>query len=412
MRPMKKKARICIIGTGLSRDDVPARGLQRIAEADILIGGRRQLALFPDYGGDTITVGKNAAQLVGRLGPRLAGRRTVVLASGDPNFYGIAVLFYEHFPLDHIEILPNVTAFQAAFARIREPWQSAVLLSVHGRPLSVLDRVAQKPGMYVVYCDAANTPAAVAAYLIAGNGGLAGCRTWVFDSLGTSGERIVSGTLRRMQRLRATPLCLMIIKSDISRRPLPLGIPDELFAHDRAMITRSDVRLLALARLELSDGLVLWDLGAGSGSVAIEAARACPGLQAWAVEKNDRRFRQLQANIRRLCAPNVHPVAGDAPAACGGLPRPDRIFIGGSGGDLAAVMTAAKKAGRGGLVMVVNCVTMDSLAKVLELFQTWQWPYEVTSVATARLISGSQPEMLRPDTPVFIVQGRAPLAES
>lgn len=406
---MKPKLSITIVGIGLGRQDISASALRKIAAAQVLLGGSRQLALFPEHGGEKIRIGKDAAMLIKRLSPGLHGKNVAVLASGDPNFHGIASLFYQNFPNDQIEIIPNITAFQAAFARIKMPWDGAAFASVHGRSIRELDALLYAPGSAVVYCDARNTPSAVAAYLIAKNSVLAKSPAWVFDSLGTDGERIISGTLKKMIKVTASPLSLLILKNGTPPRRRSLGIPDECFAHDRAMITRRDVRLMTLARLELNDDLVLWDIGAGSGSVAIEAANAYPGIQAYAVEKNARRFRQLNVNIRRFYASSVHSLHGEAAAQCAGLPRPDRIFIGGSGGELEPILKVAKKAARKGSVIVVNCVTPESLFSVLRWFKKWQWRYDVTSVSTARLMSDRKPEIFRSENPVFIVQGRSPV---
>ena len=335
----------------------------------------------------------------------------VVLASGDPNFYGIAELFYTHFSPEQIRVIPNITAFQAAFARIKESWHAATFITVHGRSLSACDPVIRMPGTFAVYCDGVNTPAAVAAYLLEKDGALGKSAAWVFDSLGSDAEKISAGTLKKMLKAETSSLAMMIIKKAPDRPRHSLGIPDHLFVHDRGMITRRDVRLMAIARLELEEGDVLWDIGAGSGSVAIEAANAYPDMQAYAIEKDPRRFSQLKANIRRFRTPNVLPLQGPAAEVCAGLPRPDRVFIGGSGGELAAILTTIKKVLHDDAVLVVNCVTMDTLDTVLGCLKKWRWRYEVTSVQNSRLVSDMKPVIFRSENPVFIVQGRAVVEE-
>jgi precorrin-6B C5,15-methyltransferase / cobalt-precorrin-6B C5,C15-methyltransferase len=404
---MKQISPITIIGIGLGRDDLSISALRKVAAAQVLIGGSRQLAMFPEHAGQKIIIRKDAAALVKRLGSQIYEKKTVVLASGDPNFHGIAALFYECFPKEQISVIPNITAFQSAFARIKEPWDTAALVSLHGKNIKALDELVRIPGLYCVYCDNTNSPSAVAAYLIEKDSGMAKCQAWFFDSLGTDEERIFSGPLKKMLKVQASPLSMLIIKNDRGWRRHSLGIPDEMFAHDRGMITRRDVRLIALARLELHDGLVLWDIGAGTGSVAIEAANAYPGIHAYAIEKNNRRFNQLKSNIRRFCTPNVSPLLGDAALLCCELTAPDRIFIGGSGGELAKILKIIKKTAKEGTVIVVNCVTMDSLDTVLSWFKKWKWHYEVTSVNNSQLMSERKPEIFRSENPVFIVQGRA-----
>lgn len=403
---MKKKSHIVIIGVGPGLQDMSVQALRKVASAQVLVGGRRQLALFPGHTGEKIVIGRDAASLVKKLKTKLAGKSAAVLASGDPNFYGIAALFYGNFPKEDISVIPHCTAFQTAFARIKEPWDNAAFISVHGRSPGALDRIIRNPGTFVVYCDGANTPAAVAAYLIEKNRLLASCPAWVFDSLGAPAEKIFAGSLKKIRQLKNTALSMMIIKNDLHSIIPSIGIADSAFAHQRGMITRRDVRLAALARLELAGGLVLWDIGAGSGSVAIEAANLYPGIAAFAVEKDLKRFRQLQKNIKKFRLPNVTAILGSAPSAFAELPSPDRIFIGGSGGELAAILKEAKLRLKPGGCIVVNCVIMASLEAVVACFKKWKWRYGVTSMQLAHLWSGKTPEMFSAENPVFIIQGR------
>jgi len=386
---------------------MPVQALRFVAAAQVLAGGRRQLALFPDHAGEKIIIGRDAASFVKRIKVRLRGKNIAVLASGDPNFYGIAALVYDNFPKDDILVIPNSTAFQAAFARIREPWDEARFISVHGRSMKALDGIIRTPGTFIVYCDGVNTPAAAAAYLIKKDRALDSCKVWVFDSLGTQAEKIFSGSLKQALRLKNTALSMMIIKNNAPCIVPSIGIPDSSFAHQRGMITRRDVRLSALARLELAGGLVLWDIGAGSGSVAVEAANVYPGIAVYAVEKDPGRFRQLQKNIQKFRLPNITAVHGSAPAAFSDMPSPDRIFIGGSGGELDAILKYAKLRLKPGGCIVVNCVVLESLEAVIACFKKWKWHYEVTSMQLANLTSGSTPELFRAENPVFIIHGLA-----
>lgn len=402
---MVRKPHISIIGIGLGLQDIPVHALRVVAAAQVLAGGRRQLALFPEHAGEKIIIGRDAASFVKKLKVRMRGKNIAVLASGDPNFYGIAALVYDKFPKDDILVIPNSTAFQAAFARIREPWDDSRCISVHGRSMKALDEIVRRPGTFAVYCDGVNTPAAAALYLIEKDRALDSCKVWVFDSLGAPEEKIFSGSLKQALRLNNTALSMMIIKNDAPCILSSIGIPDSAFAHQRGMITRRDVRLSALARLELAGGLVLWDIGAGSGSVAVEAANAYPGIAAFAVEKDPGRFRQLQKNIQKFRLPNVTALHGSAPEAFAELPSPDRVFIGGSGGELAAILKQAKLRLKPGGCIVCNCVVMESLEAVLACFKKWKWRYEVTSLQLAHLSSGAKPEMFRAENPVFIIQG-------
>jgi precorrin-6Y C5,15-methyltransferase (decarboxylating) len=401
----RSKESIIIVGTGLSRDDISLRALAVIEDAEILIGGRRQLAFFPLHNAEKIEIKGHADTLLKSLKKRLRGKNAVVLASGDPNFFGIAALFYKYFDKDKVFILPNITAFQEAFARIKEPWHEAAFISVHGREISSLDKILQAKGIFVIYCDGKNTPAAVADYLISKDKGLGACRAWVFDSLGKESEEIISATLKKVQKCCSSALCMMVIKKEKAAEKHGLGIPDKEFCHQRGMITKKDVRILSLTRLGLQDKLVLWDIGAGSGSLSIEAASLYPGLKVYAVEKNSERFKELQKNLKKHKLPNLCPVIGSAPDALRNLPLPDSLFIGGTGGRIDEIMKFIKSKIRDKGHVVVNCVTMETLIAVRKLFQKWQWQYEITEVQLSYLASGTIPEIFRAENPVFIVHG-------
>jgi precorrin-6B C5,15-methyltransferase / cobalt-precorrin-6B C5,C15-methyltransferase len=403
---MKQKSHITIIGIGLGLQDMSNRMLRIVASAQVLVGGRRQLALFPGHSGEKILIGRDATSHVKKLKAMLRGKSVAVLASGDPNFYGIAALFYENFTKKNISVIPNCTAFQTAFARIREAWNDALFISVHGKTIKALDGIVRTSGTFVVYCDGINTPAAVSAYLIEHDRMLELCKVWVFDSLGTPMEKIFSGSLKQAQRLKNTNLSMMIIRNEQPYIIPSLGIADIAFEHQHGMITKRDVRLAALARLEFTGGLVLWDIGAGSGSVSIEAANLYPAIAVYAVEKDPGRFNDLQKNIKKFRVPNVMAIHGCAPAVFAELPLPDRIFIGGSGGELAAILKQAKLRLKPNGCIVVNCVILESLDTVIACFKKWKWRYDVTSMQLAHLSSGNKPEMFRAENPVFIIQGQ------
>ncbi|MCP4714526.1 MAG: precorrin-6y C5,15-methyltransferase (decarboxylating) subunit CbiE, partial [Deltaproteobacteria bacterium] len=368
----------------------------------------RHLGWFDDHPAQKHAVGKNAAELVALLKKSVRGKRVVVLASGDPHFYGIAALFYSAFDKKIITVIPAATAFQWAFARMKQPWEDVHFISVHGRSLSALDAVLRRSGTTVIYCDAVHSPGRVAEYLLGKDKDLGRCETWVCDSLGSGTEKIVSGTLSRIRPQAFSALCMMVIKHERRIECYSSGIADELFVHQRGLITKRDVRMLAIVRLGLHDQHVLWDIGAGSGSLAIEAANLNPTLKVFALEQDRLRCAQMRKNISRFKTYTVEAVCGAAPAALKGLPDPDAVFVGGTGGGSEAILRVIKKRLAAGGHVVVNCVTMETLSRVRSLLSAWKWPYDMTSVQLSHLTSEKEPEIFRAVNPVFIVHARAP----
>ncbi len=397
------KSNITIIGTGICRDDISPKSMRAIEDADMLIGGRRQLGFFSEHPAKKIELTKNATEIIKKLKRQLRGERVAVLASGDPNFFGIAALFYTMFKKHTITVIPNTTAFQQAFARIKESWHDATFISVHGREMYLLDDIIHGKGKFIIYCDDKNSPAKVSQYLITKDGSLGLCNCWIFDSLGSVHEKILKGPLKRFQKLSSTAQVMMVIQKKQQTEVHPVGIPDHEFYHQRGMITKRDIRVMALARLCLKRDLVLWDIGAGSGSLAVEAANLYRSVQVYAIEEQQARFKELQKNVQKFKVPTVKTIKGTAPEALQGLPRPDRIFIGGSGGRLNEILHTVKKQMDDDGHIVINCVTLETMTILQKVFKRWHWPYDITSVQLSHLASGAKPEMYRAENPVFIV---------
>jgi precorrin-6B C5,15-methyltransferase / cobalt-precorrin-6B C5,C15-methyltransferase len=400
---LAKRGYLTIVGMGVSPAMLPEQARTVIDSADLLIGGRRLLAWFPGHAGETLVLGRDPGRVLKDLEKKLPGCRVVLLASGDPNFFGIAALAYRSLGTQRVRVLPQVTAFQAAFARMREPWDDAVFISVHGRNISCLNRIVNGTGTFVVYCDATNTPARVAGYLTGIDTGLGRCRTWVFDRLGTPDEQVHRGLLKKFLQRACSPLSMLVIIKETPPPARTLGIDDDLFVHQRGMITRRDIRVLSLARLRLGDARVLWDIGAGSGSISVEAAAHYPGLQVYAVEQDEARYRELAENIAAFKVPSVTAVHGAAPAALKALPDPDAVFIGGSDARLSAILRAVRPRLSPGGHVVINCVLPDTLSEVSAWLHRHRWRYDVTAVQLSRLSPEKKPPIFRAQNPVCIV---------
>jgi precorrin-6Y C5,15-methyltransferase (decarboxylating) len=408
---------------GLSPD-----ALDHIARAEILAGGVRHLAYFPDWRGEKIVFDADLSQRIARLQECAARRKTVVLASGDPLFYGIGRLLLEAFPREQLLFLPQISSLQLAFARIKMTWDDACIVSLHGRPMQALIPALRRgENKIAVFTDARNTPAAIGAFLRETGCAAISPLVWVCENLNGPDERVTSWTPGELERETFSPLNIVIIlRSRDAERPgrafprgawergegVPLlGIPEGMLRHRTrrgSLITRREIRLLSLCYLELCPQNVLWDVGAGSGSVSIEAACLNSTIEVFAIEKEEEAYRNLEENIRTFGTLGVHPIAGIAPDVFAQLPDPDAVFVGGSGGKLEAILAAVlerlKPKGR----LVINCITLDNLARGWTWLRDHQAQPEVTSVQLAH--SGPLGELfsLEPDKPLFILQARKP----
>jgi precorrin-6Y C5,15-methyltransferase (decarboxylating) len=411
-----KRHLLVVVGIG---HDGPA-GLSAEARAHVdaarvLAGGRRHLAFFREWHGETIVIDGNLEAAIGRLRQCYAREKTVVLASGDPLFYGIGRVLLQAFPREDLLFLPHLTAVQLAFARLKETWHDAQVVSVHGRPLDALrPAVETRAAKIAVLTDGNNHPAAVADFLRR-HGAADDYALWVCENLGGSDERMSRHAPAGMRDDAFSPLNVVVLLRESAPTTAPelplLGIPESALSHragPRGLITRREVRLLALCHLELRPRDVVWDVGAGSGSVGIEAARLAPGLRVFAVERDDEEFHRLEANVTRLAPGRVRAVRAEAPEGLSDLPDPDAVFVGGSGGRLADILTTVGRRLKPGGRVVVNCITLENLARGWDGLLALGLQPEATSVQLAHSRPLGRLHALEPDSLIFILRASKP----
>ena len=359
-------ANVMVVGIGDNGADSLSRdALRRVEDAELLLGGERQLSFFANHPAEKLTIRDNLKEIAARL--QNETRRVVVLASGDPLFYGIAGYLATKIGRDRLEVLPNISSMQLAFARIKESWHDAALVSCHAKPVEdALDviRDAKKVG---IFTDNHNTPARIARELL--KAGIGGFVAHVCENLGGDDERISSWTLEELAERSFSPLNVLVLTKraeapPLQRREWTIGIPEEAFYQRqplKGLITKTEVRVLSLAKMRLRPGNVVWDVGAGSGSVSIEAALL--GAKVWAIEKNKEDCEIIRRNIEKFDAPQVTVVHGVAPAALVDLPAPDAVFIGGSGGEMSEIIRLCRERLAPGGRLVINVATLENLGQ-------------------------------------------------
>jgi precorrin-6Y C5,15-methyltransferase (decarboxylating) len=407
-----------LVVVGLGADGPGSLGSEaraHVAKAQVLAGGQRHLAFFASHPADKLVIRSNIESLVGQLKERQRTAKIVVLASGDPLFYGIGRALLSAFPADQVVFLPHVSAVQLAFARIKEPWDDACTVSLHGRPLERLMPALQSGAARIaVLTDAVSQPSAIASFLLDAGFGDA-YHFWVCENLGAPEECVTHWAPVQVPGAAFAPLNIVLLiaqatERNVRRWPL-LGIPEQALQHravGRGLITKTEVRLLALAALELQPGDVFWDVGAGSGSVSLEAARLTPYLRVWAIERDPEMQQMLQENGRSFGLANVSVIADEAPAAFVTLPDPNAVFVGGSGGRLAEILASAcDRLLRGGR-LVVSCITLQTFSA------GWQWleGHGLAPEATTVQITHSRPlgarACLEPEHPITLLRATKP----
>jgi precorrin-6B C5,15-methyltransferase / cobalt-precorrin-6B C5,C15-methyltransferase len=406
--PTTQRLPIVIIGMGMSPDDLTAAHLRLIEAADLLIGGRRHLSLFKDSVPETYEVTADLTNLVATIQGRSPGKHIVVLASGDPLYYGIGAYLVRSLGMANVRIYPNITSVAAAFARIGEPWQDVRVVSLHGRRQEdQLRQALRTANRIAVFTDPNCTPQWVGDLLRLSHA--QDFQIGVFENMGSAAEQVSWHTTESIAGKDFNTPNMVILKrvgeAHCPSTALHLGMPESAFDHERGLITKAEVRVVSLARLSLLPGQILWDLGAGSGAVSIEASLLVPGGQIWAVEKNPARIEQIRINRDRFGITNLNVVESVLPRGLSNLPDPDRVFIGGSGEALAETINVVCPRLPAAGVLVVNTVLMDSLHDTLRRLRSNGLDTDVVQIQVSRSQPLADSDRMRAMNPVWIIRG-------
>jgi precorrin-6B C5,15-methyltransferase / cobalt-precorrin-6B C5,C15-methyltransferase len=450
-----------VVGVGLDGAAGLTESVQQIvAQATLLVGSDRHLSYFPHHPADRLPLGdlrytlaairdyltdaqqiqnskfkiQNFDSRTGTINSDAINRVSiqhpipnaqhptpliVILASGDPLFFGLGRLLLAELPAEWLTFHPHLSAVQLAFNRIKVPWQDARLISAHGRSLEELTTALQQGAEKIaVLTDGTNSPAAIA-QLLRSLDLPAQYICWVCENLGGEDEQIQVINLEDLQHQEFAPLNVVVLlrsseaaKTQLDIATLPaLGIPDHYFLSfgDRpGLITKREVRLLALGELALQAGQTIWDVGAGTGSVSIEMARLCPDAKIYAIEKTAAGIHLIQQNSDRFQISTIHPIYGSAPDALQALPPPDRIFIGGSGGNLEQILDCCSQTLRNSGVIVMAIATVEHLGLIFswladQRIKQQHWHHRLLQVQLSRSVPIAALTRLTPLNPVTLI---------
>lgn len=358
---------LSIIGLGEDGlDGLSPAARNLLGQASLVVGGKRHLALAGDFPGERLAwPSPPEAAFPDILARR--GQPVCVLASGDPFFYGIGSLLMQHVAAEEMLGLPSASAFSLAASKLGWAQQDCALLTLHGRPLERIIPQLQRGARILALSWDGTTPARLAGLLTAR--GMGRSILTVLENLGGPRERIRKSIAHPFELDDIDPLNTMALEivADDHARIIPRGsLPDDWFEHD-GQITRREMRAVTLSALAPRRGELLWDIGAGSGSVSIEWMLADPANRAIAIERDPARIARIGRNALSLGVPDLQIVEGAAPDILHGLPQPDAIFVGGGAtndGVLDAAWSALAPRGQ----LVVNAVTIETQAELTRRF--------------------------------------------
>jgi precorrin-6Y C5,15-methyltransferase (decarboxylating) len=391
--PAGSTPKIHILGLGDDGlDGLTPSARQLIDQADLLVGTPRLLGLSGVDKNRQLVVGNDLDAAAAQLAAA-AGKQIVVLASGDPLFYGVARFFCDKLGKDRFEVVPHVSSMQLAFARVKESWEDAYLANLYKGPLErVFDsiRIAEKVGLFT---SDELTPAKIARELL--DRRITYFRAYVCENLGSRDERVTQGELGDIAAQEFSPLNVMIL---VRKPNIPdtaadggalrvFGNSDDVFLQSRpkhGLLTPAEVRCIALAQMNLRPKSIVWDIGAGSGSVAIEAAQLASGGKVFAIEMDVDDHQLILSNAQRFGVTNLDAVLGRAPEAWENLPSPDSIFVGGSGRTVKRIVELAFERLKPGGRLVASVGSIENLAALNETLNARSGDAQVWMINVAR----------------------------
>lgn len=404
--------KVTIIGAGPGNPDLLSRSaLDAIGIADVVIGAHRVLVGI-DVPPDVVRCELvKTADIVAALTDAASWQRAVVVMTGDVGLFSGARRLVEALSGDarvDVRVIPGISSASYLAARLARPWQDWRFASAHGVACDIVAE-AERAGELFLVTSGGEDPSRLSGELV--QAGFGDARVTVAERLSYPDERITCATASEIAGQTFDDLNVMLIEfaggAASSRWPYASsGIPDELFIRGDVPMTKQEVRAVALAKLRLTATDTVWDVGAGTGSVSIEAALVARAGSVWSVERNAAGVRLIRENADAFGCGNVHAVPGVAPDALAKLPVPDAVFVGGSAGELPSIVEAALEK-NSQVRLCVPCVTVETLTEACALLSGSRFKgFEACQVSAARAEAVGSHHLMKAQNPVFLVSAR------
>lgn len=410
----KKKRNICLIGMGPGAPEkLTAESIIVLKKAQLVAGSARMLEqarkVVPDLDERTTLASNKNEEIISFIGEHPECTEVAVLYSGNVGRYSGAEsmrrrLMQEYMNFD-LKMIPGISASTEFLTRLGIPEKDVLIESTHGRDVRLIPLIRTHRYVMVFLGNGATVTETAKKLMLYGMNLV---RITVGLRLSYPDEEIRVGYPREYVEQPVYGLAVALFENPDAAEEKGFGIPDEEFIRGSVPMTKRDIRMLSLPRLELEQDSVVYDIGAGTGAVSVEIGRHVPYGTVYAVEKDPEAIALLEENRKKFCVDNIEIIQGEAPDALEDLPDPDAVFIGGSGGNLGAIIEAVLTKSPFAPI-VINTITLESMALMVELKQQYQdkYDFEITEFSVTHLSPAGKVHMRRPETPVMIVKIKA-----
>lgn len=401
----QKKRTISCIGIGMGTlDTLTHEAAETIRNADILFGAKRILESvehMPDLLRDDQERVEEyrSAQIAKYLSTRPNLTRIVILMSGDVGFYSGARLVQDAFPDEKIDYYCGISSVVYFASKVPTAWQDAKLLSAHGRSLNLLNCVQRYPKIIMIVSGVEDVRA-ICQELVEAE------MTYVHVTVGTNlsypEETVTSGTPEDFLQAETTGLHIMLLENPQANHIIVPGMSDETFVRGKVPMTKEEIRILSVAKLQLTEDSIVYDVGAGTGSVSMECARLCTNGTVYAVERNPEGIALIRENSKKLRLSNVKAIEGLAPEALMDLPAPTHAFIGGSAGNMGEILDVLR-AKNPSVRIVINTIALESISEVMQLLKERGYDADIVQISAAKSRVLGRYHMMTGLNPVYII---------
>ena len=400
-----EKRTISCIGIGMGTlDTLTHEAAETIRNADILFGAKRILESVEHMPGllhesQERVEEYRSAQIAEYLSTRPNLTRIVILMSGDVGFYSGARLVQDAFPDEKIDYYCGISSVVYFASKVPTSWQDAKLLSAHGRSLNLLNCVQRYPKIIMIVSGVEDVRA-ICQELVEAE------MTYVHVTVGTNlsyqEETVTSGTPEAFLQAETTGLHIMLIENPQAKHIIVPGMSDESFVRGKVPMTKEEIRILSVAKLQLTEDSIVYDVGAGTGSVSMECARLCTSGTVYAIERNPEGIALIRENSKKLRLSNVKAIEGLAPEALMDLPAPTHAFIGGSAGNMGEILDVLR-AKNPSVRIVINTIALESISEVMQLLKERGYDADIVQISAAKSRVLGRYHMMTGLNPVYII---------